>query len=760
MKRWIEFVLRYRRWVIGLTFVVTVGFVLQIDRLQLIVDPDEALPQTHPYIQVNNKVAELFGNKFTLVIGITRNGDSVFSKEFLSIVGRVSEQLSQAPSVVEGSVVSLAAPPIRRQADLLGYDVLARNPLYEGLLFSKNRETAQIVAEFKRPRAGFEEVYDAVHKIVSSEINAQTEINVGGVPVFLAMLERYSKRMAFLFPLAVLLVGLIHFEAFRTRQGLVLPLVTALLAVVWAVGILAISGQPLDVFNVSTPILILAIAAGHAVQILKRYYEEFHLLEKLNRSEGNNSKAELTQQEMERINFQAVERSLVKIGPVMIVACLVAAASFFSLMVFEIKSIRTFGLFTGAGVLSALVLELTFIPALRVALSAPKKNELLQERKESGWDLFLLKLYDVSQNKQKLLWSLVALIAFAASVGVFRLQVNNSQKSYFYGKITERNDDDLLNQRMSGTNTFYVLIDGGEVSKSVDKRAATGAAATVERVRQLQQFIKGEPYVGKVVSIVDLQETSSSLSRLPLPTPVLQQLKLELQKQRDPTTSVDGRFTLVQAFLKTDDTTYVSAFAERVQKKADELFTSPLKASVGGGVTGGVALNEVMVREKVLNILQIMGAVFVVSALVFRSVLAGIMILIPLCAAVLTNFGFMGLFGIPLQIATALVSAMAVGIGADYGIYMTYRIREELKQTPNDEAGALRRSFMSAGKAILFVSSAVAGGFGVLMLSWGFMVHLWMGFLIALAMVVSALTTLTVFPALLKQFRPRYIFRS
>jgi predicted RND superfamily exporter protein len=129
-----------------------------------------------------------------------------------------------------------------------------------------------------------------------------------------------------------------------------------------------------------------------------------------------------------------------------------------------------------------------------------------------------------------------------------------------------------------------------------------------------------------------------------------------------------------------------------------------------------------------------------------------------LIGALVANFGVMGALGIPLQIATALVSAMAVGIGADYGIYMSYRLREELSRPDVSEKMAFEKAFRSAGKATLFVSSAVAGGFGVLMLSWGFNVHMWMGFLIALAMFVSAMSALTVFPALILSIRPKYIF--
>ncbi|HYX33799.1 MAG TPA: outer membrane lipoprotein-sorting protein, partial [Oligoflexus sp.] len=216
---------------------------------------------------------------------------------------------------------------------------------------------------------------------------------------------------------------------------------------------------------------------------------------------------------------------------------------------------------------------------------------------------------------------------------------------------------------------------------------------------------------------------------------------------------------LIQAFLKTDSTTKIESMLPVVKAFAATQFDSNIKISLGGGATSGVALNEVMIREKVLNIVQIMGAVFLVSALVFRSLLAGTLILVPLLAAVMVNFGIMGILGIPLQVATALVSTMAVGIGADYGIYMSYRLREELAYGM-DEYTSVKKAFLSAGKATLFVSSAVAGGFGVLMLSVGYMIHVWMGFLIALAMIVSSIAALTIFPALIFTLRPAFIYKE
>ncbi len=142
---------------------------------------------------------------------------------------------------------------------------------------------------------------------------------------------------------------------------------------------------------------------------------------------------------------------------------------------------------------------------------------------------------------------------------------------------------------------------------------------------------------------------------------------------------------------------------------------------------------------------------------IFRSVLAGFLILVPLVATVFVNFGVMGPIGIPLNIPTLLVSAMAVGIGADYAVYLSFRMREELRSGVA-EAEGLRAAFLSAGKEAIFVSTAVAGGFGVLVFSWGFNMHVWMGFLIALAMLVCSFSTLTVFASLILTLRPKFIF--
>ena len=179
---------------------------------------------------------------------------------------------------------------------------------------------------------------------------------------------------------------------------------------------------------------------------------------------------------------------------------------------------------------------------------------------------------------------------------------------------------------------------------------------------------------------------------------------------------------------------------------------------MGGSVAEETALAEVMVRSKLLNMLQIGAILLVIAPVTFRSLVAGLLVVVPLVLAVLANFGLMGFTGIPLNISNSLTSAMVVGVGADYAIYLIFRLREELARTA-DQAEAVRTALRTAGKATLFVASAVAGGYAVLLFSFGFYQHVWMAILIGAAMIVSCFATLTVVPALLLMTRPAFVFR-
>ena len=142
-------------------------------------------------------------------------------------------------------------------------------------------------------------------------------------------------------------------------------------------------------------------------------------------------------------------------------------------------------------------------------------------------------------------------------------------------------------------------------------------------------------------------------------------------------------------------------------------------------------------------------------SLLLRSLVGGLLVALPLALAVAVNFGVMGLLHIPLDAMTSAIAAMAVGIGADYAMYFLFRVREE-RATTADLDDAIARALETSGKAILFVSSAIALGYATLCLS-GFRVHVQLGSLVALAMLVSSASALVLLPAVLGWARPRFV---
>jgi uncharacterized protein len=215
------------------------------------------------------------------------------------------------------------------------------------------------------------------------------------------------------------------------------------------------------------------------------------------------------------------------------------------------------------------------------------------------------------------------------------------------------------------------------------------------------------------------------------------------------------RICALRVYLKEDSTRFGNELITRLRRELPAVVPAGVRVSITGSLASSEAINEVMVHGKILNIVQVTAIILIVASVALRSLTGGVLVAIPLALAVLTNFGAMGLCGIPLDIGTSTISAMAVGIGADYAIYFLFRLREELSGG-DGWSEAVERSLSTSGKAVLFVSSAIAAGYLTLCFS-GFGYHIRLGTLVALAMAVSSAASLTVLPALVLAIRPKFL---
>ncbi len=783
MRSYINFIVRFRWAVLALVLIATVFLHFRGQTLTVIIDPNNIVPRSHPFVATTLKVEEVFGSRYVGVIGITPKEGDVFNTKVLEKVQRITAKLRETPRVVKANLLSVAA---RRAKDIRGTDegmevkqmmtdvpttpeqmailkdALQRNTAYMNSVVSEDFKTITILAEvrdatpaeLKEGKGGFSYVNSKIVEIVDAERDDSVDIVVTGYPAFLALLEKFSSRGGMLLLIAIGIIGVIHYEAFRTMQGLILPLVTPFVAVTWGKGFMGLANVPLDIFNMTTPILILAVGAGHAVQMLKRYYEEYNILRQ---------NPDLTPK---MANQQAVIESIVKIGPVMLTAGLVAAAGFLSLMIFDIVSIHVFGIFAGVGILSVLVIEMTFIPALRAVLPAPGEKEARMEREERFWDR-ITNFYAntlVGPNRNKIFMIVGVLIALALA-GMTQLRIESALKKYFDPDLPLLVADKKLNERMAGTNNIYLLIEG-------DKPDAIKDPAVLKAIDELQVYLTTRPNIGKVMSIAEfIKRMNQSMNsdkpeffKIPDKQETIAEYLLLYSMSGepgdfDPYVDYDYRLANMVVFTHSDSTADMHVLWGEIQAFVKDKFPPNIKVNIGGSVAQSAAITDVIVKDKILNVIQIASVVLLATAFVFRSLIAGVLVVTPLLLSVLVNMGLMGWLGMRLNVPTALTSALAIGIGADYAIYMLFRLREEVAKGTELEL-AVHKVLNTAGKACLFVASAVAGGYAVQAGSRGYYPHTWTAILIGTAMLVSVTAALTVMPALVLKFRPSFIFKG
>jgi predicted RND superfamily exporter protein len=218
----------------------------------------------------------------------------------------------------------------------------------------------------------------------------------------------------------------------------------------------------------------------------------------------------------------------------------------------------------------------------------------------------------------------------------------------------------------------------------------------------------------------------------------------------------DYRRASVWAFVKDDSTTNADQIATRARAIIDESFPPGVEVQMGGSLPQLIALNDVIVSDKFRNMAQMAAVVFVLGAVVLRSLVGGLFVVTPLCAVMLANFGLMGWLRTPLDISAMTTAAMAIGIGADYEIYLLFRFKEELARTGSVLA-ATRSSMLTSGKAILLVAISIVAGYAVLQAS-EFAFYNTLSNMVTATMVISAFFALFFLRALMMLFKPRFVF--
>ena len=175
--------------------------------------------------------------------------------------------------------------------------------------------------------------------------------------------------------------------------------------------------------------------------------------------------------------------------------------------------------------------------------------------------------------------------------------------------------------------------------------------------------------------------------------------------------------------------------------------------TVGGSTMVEGSINNLIVQSQLRSIIISVIVIFIMVAAFNRSFIAGLISILPLSISVLVNFAVMGFAGIKLNLGTSMMAAVSIAVGIDFAIHYIEAAKREYR---SGEGDFLRRGFLSSGKAIIIDAVSNGLGFAVLLFS-RFNMLVDFGLLIAITMFTGAIVSLTVLPALLGLFKPKFL---
>jgi hypothetical protein len=158
-------------------------------------------------------------------------------------------------------------------------------------------------------------------------------------------------------------------------------------------------------------------------------------------------------------------------------------------------------------------------------------------------------------------------------------------------------------------------------------------------------------------------------------------------------------------------------------------------------------LIESLLRDQVVSFVLAAIGITLMMTLAFRSLWVGLVALLPNLFPIVLVIGTMGWLGLPVNIATAMIASVSLGLTVDSSIHYISGFRRA-RASGDDVAAALERTHTGVGRAVVLANLALVVGFSVLTLSH-FIPLVYFGILVSVAMLGGLAGNLVLLPVLL-----------
>ena len=764
MKKIVHFCIDHPYWVIAAIALTTIFFAVQIPKIKMDSRVEVMLRHDYPPVQVFIENKESFAQYTNIVVGMLHT--DIYNPGSLEKLYKVSQEIRQIKGIkkvtcllnvkyIQGSESGLDVSPLVKEGTVpeTPKEIAALKAkvdswdIYKGALVTKDgKGTAiSVVLGDKVETVDIIPIYFAMTDILK-KYEGPEHFFISGTKVLEALQSHYMiKDLIFLPPLVtvVLLASLFFF--FRNFSGMLLPLISVGIACIWTFGLMSMAGIPLTMISTALPVALMAVGVGYGVHIIENVFSDF--------AEGKTGK-------------QGMKGAVVRIIIPVLIAGLTEVVSFLSLCSKWVVPLTQFGMLAAFGFGVAMMLVLTFIPAVLSAVNAKGKEFI--PRHSTKLDIvgpILKRLSYINRHKKGWVFAISLTVFVVAALLGKNIRSDMNLAENFRARSPIRTADNILNKEFGGTSQYNVVFKGSNADDIKDPQV-------LRDMDKLQMELKGLDGVGKVVSIVDFIKRMNQSMHGGDPAYYTIPDTKELVAQYLLLYSFSGGGEDLDSFVTYDFKSGQILLQMRSQsgylsQDVDDTVAGFEKNERGESkitkiITTGLAMlakefNRIIVTSQIQDFIFAFTMCFYVTVGLFRSFRLGIYSMVPLLIPITLDFGIMGATGMTLNAATATVASIDIGLGIDYCIHFLSRYRHEIRLGRSVDQ-AIDITMNTSGRAIIYNALAISAGFLVLVPSQ-FVVISQMGILVATDMMTIAFSALTFLPACIKLFPPK-IFKN
>lgn len=753
MKSIADCIIRHRRIIIIGFMLVTIAFMTRIPRVELDTDIKSQLPKNMPSRLDTDKIDELFGGTEMLMIlvqtddvlnpGTLRRVKSLSRKvrrvqgvdKALSLFDLKSIRGEQGAMIVEPAVKDI--PSNETEQEQLREEIRANDIVY-GSVVARDFTVTAVIAMLKNDVRD-DEIMPRFREAVESTPGPE-KIMIGGLPVTRIEIGVDIKRdIRKLMPIGIGIMLVFLFACFRRLRGVALPFLIVMMSIIVSIGFISVIGWKIHMITVILPVLLVAVANDYGIHMIARYQED--------NVPANN----YTRKELARRMFQSLGRPVLLTG-------LTTVAGMLCLLSHILIPAKQLGILAAFGIGFALLASLFFIPSVISLLprSRPVPAHLSDnQKKKPALERLLWFFGEMVTKKPRRIIAAALILSAISALGIFRVVVDTNPNGYYHENHPLVQTNHLIDKYLGGSQNISVVYQGDmkdpammhkidKMERALESMDEVGNAASIARVlRQMSRALNdpGDPMYDKI------PETRNGVAQY-----------FELYSMSggpdDFSKLVDFPYehAIVTARVNKTSTVLLNHVVNRIK----EMTRGDPDVMLVGGF--GVVLSDLaraVVNGQLLSLFIATGVVAMLLMILFRSPVAGLISAIPLSLSIVILFGLMGMFGIELNIATAMLTSIMIGVGVDYTIHFLWRYREE-RQEGLDYSDAVKKTLTTTGRGIIFNAFSVIVGFSALLFST-FLPVQFFGFLVVVSIFACLIGALVLIPALCLVMKPDFL---